>query len=153
MRLIILMTLCIGLCSHCAKDNSLSPADQAKKDDGIITDYLTAHKLTATKTASGLYYISTYPGTGGYPSANSTVTVYYQGYLPDNTVFDQTVFGSPATFALNNVIKGWQEGIPLIKKGGTTKLLIPSALGYGNNPPSGIPANSVLIFDVELLNF
>jgi FKBP-type peptidyl-prolyl cis-trans isomerase FkpA len=153
MRPVILMALSVIMFCSCAKDEFLSPADQAKKDDGIIQTYLTDHKLTATKTASGLYYIISNPGTGSNPTVNNVVTVYYQGYFTDNKVFDQTVFGTPATFPLGQVIKGWQEGIPLIKKGGTIKLLVPSALGYGNDPPSGIPAGSVLIFDVELLSF
>ena len=145
--------MCIVLFSNCSKENSLSPEDQLKKDDGIIQEYLTNHKLTATKTPSGLYYIITNPGTGSNPKITNVVTVYYQGYFTDNKVFDQTVFGSPATFPLNQVIKGWQEGIPLLKKGGTATLFIPSYLGYADNPPSGIPSNAVLIFDVELLNF
>ncbi|HMG16686.1 MAG TPA: FKBP-type peptidyl-prolyl cis-trans isomerase [Saprospiraceae bacterium] len=153
MRQGILLFLSLAMFCHCAKDDSLSPEDQLKKDDGIIQDYLTVHKLTATKTASGLYYIITNPGSGSNPTVNNVVTVYYQGYFTDNTVFDQTVFGTPATFPLKSVIKGWQEGIPLIKKGGEVKLLIPSYLGYGNSPPGGIPENAVLIFDVQLLSF
>lgn len=153
MRYLFLLGMCIVLFSNCSKDNFLSPEDQLKKDDGLIQEYLTNHKLTATKTASGLYYIITKQGNGSYPKVTNVVTVNYQGYFTDDKIFDQSTVGSPVTFPLNQVIKGWQEGIPLIRKGGKATLFIPSYLGYADNPPSGIPSNAVLIFDVELLNF
>lgn len=125
-------------------------SNQAKEDEKIITDYISAHGLSATATGSGLYYVISTQGTGVQPNANSTVTVKYKGYLKDGTVFDQSTSG--ATFSLNSVIKGWQEGIPYFKKGGKGVLLIPSALGYGNQATGNIPANSVLIFDIELVD-
>lgn len=126
-------------------------ATQAELDEKIITNYITDNKLNATATGSGLYYVIISQGTGAQPNANSNVTVNYKGSLKDGTVFDQS---APVgiTFNLNSVIKGWQEGIPYFKKGGKGVLLIPSALGYGANATGKIPANSVLIFDIELLN-
>lgn len=124
---------------------------QSEEDEKIIKNYISSRNLNATATGSGLYYVINPQGTGDKPTINSSVTVNYKGYLPDGKVFDQ----SPAagvTFPLSGVIQGWQEGIPYFKKGGKGMLLIPSALGYGTKATSGIPANSVLIFDIELLN-
>ncbi len=124
---------------------------QKEEDEKIIKDYISARNLSATRSNSGLYYIINTQGTGDKPTINSTVTVSYKGYLTDGSTFDQSA-AAGATFPLSGVIKGWQEGIPMFNKGGKGKLLIPSALGYGAQATSSIPANSVLIFDVELLN-
>lgn len=126
--------------------------DYTAVDDAAIQKYLADSNLTATKTASGLYYIIEESGTGEYPLATSMVHVYYKGYLLDGTVFDQTKDNVFARFYLNEVIKGWQEGMMLFKKGAKGKLFIPSELGYGSKAKTDIPANSVLIFEIELLN-
>ena len=126
--------------------------DYGPIDKKIIEDYLAANSLTAQSTSSGLYYIIDKPGGANHPNINSVVVAKYKGYLVDGTVFDQTTT-SPASFALNAVIKGWQEGLQLIGVNGKIKLLIPSALGYGSTAKTKIPANSVLIFDVELVEF
>lgn len=144
-----LLLFIIIICSFACKKKSTD--SQATIDDKAITKYLSDNKLSATATGSGLYYIITTQGTGVNPQINSTVTVNYKGYLTDGTVFDQTS-PSGATFGLSQVIKGWQEGIPYFKKGGKGKLLIPSALGYGSQATGSIPPNSVLIFDIELIN-
>ncbi len=145
------LLLSLTLFAACAKDD-LSPEEQLIKDTEIIQAYLTDHSLTAQSTASGLHYLIEVEGTGGHPNINHEVTVFYKGYFTDDEVFDQTG-GTPISFPLANVITGWQEGIPLFQKGGKGKLFLPSALGYGRNPPSGIPSNAVLIFDVELVDF
>ena len=125
--------------------------DYAQIDEDIILQYITDNNLNAQATGSGLYYVIDNPGNGDTPNINSTVTVAYVGKLTDGTIFDQS--GTvPATFPLSGVIQGWQEGIPLFNEGGSGTLLIPSALGYGNQAVGSIPANSVLIFDVELIN-
>jgi FKBP-type peptidyl-prolyl cis-trans isomerase FkpA len=118
-----------------------------------IEDYLTENNLTATSTASGLYYIITQEGTGGHPNLLSTVTVKYKGYRLNGEVFDETVGNETATFPLANLILGWQEGIQLLKKGGKGTFFVPSELGYGNQSVGSIPANSVLIFEIELVSF
>jgi FKBP-type peptidyl-prolyl cis-trans isomerase FkpA len=124
---------------------------QETADDNIIKKYISDNGLSATATGSGLYYVITTEGKGVQPNSNSDVIVTYKGYLTNGTVFDQSKAGGFAT-NLTNVIKGWQEGLPFFKKGGKGKLLIPSALGYGSTAQSGIPANSVLIFDIELVD-
>ena len=106
--------------------------------------------------SGGLVITDIKVGTGAEAKPTSTVTAYYSGALENGTVFDSTDKhgGKPATFPLNQVIAGWQEGIPGMKEGGERKLLIPGALAYGANPPqgSGIPPNATLIFDVKLVS-
>ena len=126
--------------------------NQAEVDDKIIQAYLTANKLTAVKDASGLYYMKTVEGTGVSPTVASTIVVKYKGSLPNGYVFDKTATDSTFTNALSGLIPGWQIGIPLMKKGGKETLFIPSALGYGSMYAGPIPPNSVLIFDIELID-
>ena len=133
--------------SSCAKKNA---EEQAKKDDDIIKQYIIDHNLTAVATGTGLYYVIENQGTGGTCNSFSTVKVSYKGYFTDGTVFDQSD-AAGISFGLQQVIKGWTEGIPYFKEGGNGILLVPSALGYGSGNNNGIPGNSVLIFDVKLL--
>ncbi|MEO6304193.1 MAG: FKBP-type peptidyl-prolyl cis-trans isomerase [Bacteroidia bacterium] len=144
--LVLLMILLSVL--SCKKKKT---ATQAELDEKIITDYISSNNLNATASGSGLYYVISSQGTGIQPNANSNVTVNYKGMLKDGSVFDQTATAG-ATFNLGSVIKGWKEGMQYYKKGGKGILLIPSALGYGAQATGSIPANSVLIFNIELLN-
>ena len=125
--------------------------DYTQIDEDIIQEYIADHNLDAVATGSGLYYVIETTGNGVFPDLSSVVTVAYTGKLTDGSVFDQSS-SAGISFPLTNVIEGWQEGIPLFSEGGTGKLLIPSALGYGSNAIGSIPANSVLIFDIELLD-
>ncbi len=104
-------------------------------------------------TTSGLQYKVLEPGTGSAnPSASDSVSVHYHGTLIDGTVFDSSVDrGAPITFGLNQVIKGWTEGLQLMVEGEKTRLFIPSELAYGNRAAGKIAPGSTLIFDVELL--
>jgi FKBP-type peptidyl-prolyl cis-trans isomerase FklB len=105
-------------------------------------------------TESGLQYIVLKEGTGNSPTAISTVKVHYHGTLIDGTVFDSSVDkGKPAEFAVNRVIKGWTEGLQLMKVGAKYKFFIPQELAYGANPRRGgkIRPFDMLIFEVELL--
>ncbi len=134
-------------------DKGLTVEQQLNADIAKIEAYLADHNLIAESTPSGLHYIITEPGTGGHPSSSSTVTVNYLGKLLKNEkVFDQTN-GTPITFPLQNLIVGWQEGIPLLQKGGKGTFFIPSALGYGPYSSGDIPANAPLIFEIELVDF
>ena len=107
-------------------------------------------------TASGLQYTHLTVGKGENPTAASTVTVHYRGTLIDGTEFDSSYKrGEPISFPLGNVIKGWTEGLQLMKPGGKTKFYIPQELAYGANPtPNGpIPPYAALLFEVELISF
>ena len=143
----VILCFCIFLSFVACKKK----VDQKALDEEIITKYISDHQLNAKATGSGLYYIIQTQGTGAQPTLSSTVKVKYKGYLPDGTGFDQSKEDGFTT-ALTQVIQGWQEGIPYFKKGGKGVLLIPSALGYGEQSVGSIPENSVLIFDIELLD-
>ncbi len=127
------------------------------QDKQKIADYIAKNNLTGVVTTeTGLSYRITDNGTSSAkPVSTSTVACYYKGYLLDGSVFDSydRSKGAAIAFSLTSVIPGWTEGIPKINKGGKAQLFIPSKLGYGRNGTSGIPANSVLIFDVELIDF
>lgn len=102
---------------------------------------------------SGLAYEIVQPGTGPYPKPTEIVRVHYTGTLINGNKFDSSLDrGEPAEFPLNEVIPGWTEGIQKINKGGKIKLYIPANLAYGDDQKPGIPPNSTLLFDVELLD-
>ena len=106
-------------------------------------------------TRSGLKYTDLVVGTGPSPRVGQTAVVHYTGTLTDGTKFDSSVDrGQPYSFALGtgSVIKGWDEGVATMKVGGRRHLIVPPALGYGAMPRPGIPPNSTLVFDVELLD-
>lgn len=105
------------------------------------------------KTDSGLQYVVEKEGTGKSPKDTSKVTVHYTGYFIDGKIFDSSVQrGEPATFPLNQVIKGWTEGLQLMKEGSKYTFFIPYTLAYGEQGyPGAIPPKSDLIFEVELL--
>ncbi|QBG34428.1 FKBP-type peptidyl-prolyl cis-trans isomerase [Litorilituus sediminis] len=105
------------------------------------------------ETASGLQYQVLTAGTGTeHPTASSKVTVHYHGTLLDGTVFDSSVDrGEPLSFGLNQVIKGWTEGVQLMVVGEKTRFYIPANLAYGNRATGKITPGSLLIFDVELI--
>jgi FKBP-type peptidyl-prolyl cis-trans isomerase FkpA len=149
--LLLLSLLIIGF-SSCKKDSStFNAAAQAATDDALIKTYISTNNINATKDASGLYYSVVTPGSGAYPTASSTVSVNYSGQLLNGSVFSPL---SSLTSPLSGLIKGWQIGIPHINAGGRILLIIPSALGYGNSSPgTSIPANSVLVFTIDLISF
>ena len=125
--------------------------DQTKLDQQAILSYISAHHLQAIAEPNGLYYVPIASGSGGAATYAQQVSVTFKGYLTNDSVFSSSTV--PYTIALSSAISGWQEGIPLMQRGGKATLLIPSALGYGPTAETGIPPNSVLIFDVDLINF
>ncbi|MBI2423371.1 MAG: FKBP-type peptidyl-prolyl cis-trans isomerase [Candidatus Hydrogenedentes bacterium] len=113
--------------------------ENAKKDGVKITE-------------SGLQYKVVQEGTGASPKPTDEVTVHYTGTLLNGEKFDSSVDrGEPATFRLDQVIPGWTEGLQLMKEGGKCQFYVPAELAYGERGRPSIPANSVLIFDVELI--
>ncbi|WP_439185031.1 FKBP-type peptidyl-prolyl cis-trans isomerase [Carboxylicivirga taeanensis] len=114
-------------------------AENAKKE-GVVT------------TPSGLQYKVIAEGEGAAPAATDVVTVHYKGSLINGEVFDSSEGGEPISFPLNRVIKGWTEGLQLMKEGGKTIFYIPHELAYGaNGAGQVIPPYSALVFEVELL--
>jgi FKBP-type peptidyl-prolyl cis-trans isomerase len=109
-------------------------------------------KAGVTTTSSGLQIETIKEGTGVTPKPTDTVRVHYTGTLVDGTKFDSSVDrGQPAEFQVTGVIKGWTEGLQLMKVGGKTRMVIPPAIAYGPAGKDPIPPNATLIFDVELL--
>ena len=143
MACVIIMS-CVG----CAKEEKGCTPVSPEAEDVKMKAYAIANGITAVKHSSGLYYEVMDSGTGVTPTKNSNVTATYVGKFLDNKIFDQ----GTADFPLSGVIEGWTIGIPLIKKGGKIRLIIPSALAYGCTGRPGIGPNEVLYFDVTLVD-
>ncbi len=133
-----------------ACNNNDKQPDYVAENEIEITEYIAKHDLDAKKSSTGLYYVIEEQGTGAQPTSSSTVTVAYKGYFTNGKVFDKSE-AEGISFGLNQVIKGWTEGITYFKEGGSGMLLVPAHLGYGNYDYQSIPGGSVLIFDVELI--
>lgn len=120
--------------------------------DAEIQAYLKKNKWEGVRHESGMYIVTDSAGTEERPNLSHEVTIFYQGYLLDGTKFDGTA-ETPATFALTQLITGWQIGIPMFGKGGKGKLVIPSGLAYGDQDNGSIPGGSTLMFEIELIDF
>jgi FKBP-type peptidyl-prolyl cis-trans isomerase len=127
--------------------------EQFGKDTLIIQQYLADHELIATKHSSGVYYIIEEPGNEYHPNDYSYIEVKYKGYMTDSTIFDQTEAEKTFSSYLYSLIVGWRIGIPLIGEGGKIMLFLPSYYGYGSSAIGTIKANSVLIYEIELVSF
>lgn len=151
MKHLLSALLALTLFVSCSKNKKTEMIDYVAQNEQEISDYIAKNKLDAHRSDSGLYYVIKEPGTGSQPTASSNVTVAYKGYFTDGKVFDQS---SPdgISFGLDQVVKGWTEGIPYFKTGGSGILLVPAHLGYGNNDYSSIPGGSALIFDIKLIS-
>ena len=148
MKYFLPILLVVFSMTSCAKKNT---EEQASTDEKIIQQYISDNNLNATATGSGLYYVVHSPGAGDGCTSASTVTVAYRGSFTDGSVFEE----SPAQgveFSLQGVIAGWTEGIPYFKEGGSGILILPSALAYGKSGSGSIPPNTVLVFDIELID-
>ncbi len=128
-------------------------AEKEAKERAIANEQVLKEFANGKTTASGLKYIVLTEGTGAMPTATSNVKVHYTGTLTDGKVFDSSIQrGQPIDFGLNQVIKGWQEGLQLMKEGARYKFFIPYQLAYGERAMGNvIPAKSDLIFEVELI--
>ncbi|MBK6489636.1 MAG: FKBP-type peptidyl-prolyl cis-trans isomerase [Gemmatimonadetes bacterium] len=107
-----------------------------------------------TKLTSGVHYLDSLEGTGAALTGTPTVSVFYSGYIPTGSRFDERSSlsgGTPICFPLSGLIEGWKIGLQGMKIGGKRRLLIPAAYGYGSLSSGGIPANSNLLFNVELV--
>src|SRR5690606_2961803 len=147
MRTFLLALLFISFIS-CGGDDQ--PKDFVSTNDKEIQEYLAKNELQAEKTATGLYYIIQTEGSGVNPGPTDQVRVAYKGYFLNGNIFDQSA-AQGVSFNLQQVIRGWTEGITYFNEGGSGLLLIPSHLGYGPQDYRGIPGGSVLIFEIDLL--
>lgn len=147
--IIFLMFSILVFVAACGEEiDDVSYAKQKAIDIEKIQDYLSDSNLTAKSTESGLHYIIEEEGTGNYPSVDSIVKVKYRGRFLNGDQFD----GGTLEGRVYNYIAGWQEGIPKFREGGKGLLFIPSCLAYGVYDFYSIPGNSVLVFDIELLD-
>jgi FKBP-type peptidyl-prolyl cis-trans isomerase FkpA len=160
MRRTLLSLLCICLCaSSCFKknngcgtqDNIVAPSAEQK----AVKAYLDSNYINATLNQSGFYYSIISHGSGSTPNLCSHITVSYKGQFTNGNVFEQE---SNQIFTLGDLIDAWKKGLPLIQSGGEIKLYIPPSLGYGSaglKDTSGneiVPPNSILVFDIDLLD-
>lgn len=131
-------------------------SEQMEKDSVIINDYLSQNEIDAQTTDNGLRYVIEEEGKGVQPSAGDSVFVHYRGTLMDGTQFDSSYENNRGPFGFvlgqGDVIPGWDEGIALLNEGAKATLYVPSSLAYGPQSIGPIAANSVLIFDVELVD-
>lgn len=115
-----------------------------------LQNYLTGNSITATMHCSGVFYSVQSEGTGQNPTACSNISVKYKGMLTNGSVFDQTA--TPVGFNLGMLVPAWRNVLPLIKGGGRIIMYVPPTLGYGSQANGPIPANSILIFEVDLVS-
>jgi FKBP-type peptidyl-prolyl cis-trans isomerase len=133
------------------KEQQQASSKNLEKADAFLAKNKSANGVKTT--ASGLQYQVMKEGNGVSPKATDNVKVHYHGTLLDGTVFDSSVQrGEPAEFPLNRVIPGWTEGLQLMKKGAKYKFFIPPGLAYGAQGAGTIGPNSLLIFEVELID-
>jgi FKBP-type peptidyl-prolyl cis-trans isomerase len=131
---------------NCPSINITAPATEVTN----LKAYLDANNITATADPRGFFYTIKTPGSAAKPNICQNVTVAYEGKLTTGSVFDSN---SNTTFPLSGLITGWQEGIPLIGAGGSIILYLPPSLAYGGRSSGAIPANSNLIFTIDLKSF
>ena len=153
---ILTLTLALALLVGCSpkQNQSATTMKPDASDPGEIFLAANAKKEGVVTTASGLQYKVLKSGTGASPKATDQVKVDYTGTTIDGNVFDSSVSrGQPAVFPVNAVIPGWVEALQLMKVGDKWQLFIPARLAYGeHSPAAAIPPNSVLIFEVELID-
>ncbi|MEZ0538954.1 FKBP-type peptidyl-prolyl cis-trans isomerase [Fibrella arboris] len=147
LAIVSLLTACQpGDQTPCEATPVTTTAPKAEQAD--LKAYIDANKIEAVADERGFYYSIQNPGKGTKPTVCSRVSVNYAGKLTNGTSFDS---GDDVRFGLNQLILGWQEGIPLIAPGGRITLYLPPSLAYGEQEQSGIPAKSILIFQIDLL--
>ncbi|MDW7694685.1 FKBP-type peptidyl-prolyl cis-trans isomerase [Flammeovirgaceae bacterium SG7u.111] len=146
----------LGACSNSEDEAAELVEAQKLIDDQLIQNYLSKNNINATKSYSGLYYVIIDEGEEGndYPTSDATVTLEYKGYFLDGEVFENLGDREEAfVIGLWQLVDGIKEGVQLIKRGGEIQLFIPSHLGYGNNDQGIIPANSVMVYEIKLIDF
>ena len=155
-RIFVSIAIAVAVISISAcvkKDTGACTPKSAASEQPAITAYATAKGYTMTALSNGLNYQIINAGTTPKPSATSKVYVRYTGkFISNEQVFDQQQDYTKTGWQLTQLILGWQSGLPLIGKGGSMRLIIPSSLAYGCSAGNGMPANSILYFDIELVD-
>ncbi len=151
-RILVIFTVILIGFTMFSMANATTPEENKTAGEAFLAT--NAKKSNIKTTASGLQYEIITAGTGTVsPKATDSVTVHYKGTTIDGKEFDSSYGrGTPATFPLNRVIKGWTEGVQLMTEGAKYRFYIPSDLAYGSTGAgAAIAPNSALIFDVELI--
>ncbi|MEZ6132723.1 MAG: FKBP-type peptidyl-prolyl cis-trans isomerase [Planctomycetaceae bacterium] len=140
-----------------AKAQQQIAAENKVAADRFLTE--NAKKEGVRNTKTGMQYIVLQEGSGKTPTAEDTVSTHYRGKLINGTMFDQSYVGDaptkadmPVSFGVGEVIAGWTEALQMMKVGAKYRLFIPPSLAYGESGRPGIPPNSLLIFDIELVS-
>lgn len=139
-----------GLLNACSKGDSC-PTVTTSVPAGEVSNlraYIQSNSISASEDSRGFFYTISDAGSNSKPSTCSSVTVNYIGKFTTGITFDQN---NNVTFPLSQLILGWQEGIPLIGTGGKITLYLPPSLGYGSKTVGSIPANSNLVFTIDLI--
>lgn len=131
----------------------ISCSDSATSEDQLtILNYLDSRGLVAIDTG-GVYVVIRSPGSSDRPKENSTIQLIYKGYYPDGQIFDKSPIDRNLSLKLSSAIAGLRYGLAKFGKNSSGTILIPAGLGYGSNPPLGVRKNSILIYDVEIIDF
>lgn len=148
----LFMALFVFLIVSCNSDDDDNfGKDYKAENEQEIQAYIATNNLDATRSSSGLYYVVDVEGDGAAISSVSDVSVRYKGFYTDDTLLEENTEG--VSFNLQQVIPGWQEGLQYFNEGGSGMLLIPSHLAYGSEDFNGIPGGSVLIFEIEVIDY
>jgi FKBP-type peptidyl-prolyl cis-trans isomerase FkpA len=149
---LIFASVLIFSCSGCFKEKKACTPVTPAAEENEIKAYAAANGINAIKHNSGLYYEVLNPGTGATPNINSKVFITYTGKLLNGFQFEQNTNPATTGWILGGLIEGWVIGLPLVKAGGKIRLIIPSSLAYGCISAGKIPANSVLFFEIDLVD-
>ena len=149
---LMFLSVVIVFCTGCFKKDEACTPVMPSAEENAIKAYAAANGITPFKHNSGMYYQVINAGSGITPNINSRVFITYTGKLLNGTQFDQQTNPASTGWTLGGLIEGWQLGVPLIQKGGKIKLIIPSSLAYGCNGSGPIPANSILYFEIDLID-
>jgi FKBP-type peptidyl-prolyl cis-trans isomerase FkpA len=159
--IVLLLVVVFGI-SSCIKNETTPPTTctplnvtAPSTEIATLKAYLDSVGIVATQDSRGFFYSFDTTGSSDtlHPTACSDVSVNYKGTFLNGTTFDSTQANTPVAFNLSRVIAGWQEAVPLMKRNAVMNLYLPPSLAYGSTAYQGIPANSYLIFKIELLAF
>lgn len=160
-RIIGLFVVVLCLVAACKTDPLYEDIEgaQLETDIKLIEAYVEKNKIEVKRTDEGLFYVIEEAGAGDAFRLVDTLRIQYKAnFLKDGIqplFFDSTASTDPAlatTFVLNTGIEGWQKGIPMIRKGGKIRLIVPSKMAYQNRVVSKLPINSILDFDIKLID-
>ncbi|QGW27696.1 peptidylprolyl isomerase [Phnomibacter ginsenosidimutans] len=156
-KISVVLLMCVAVAATlagCTKSSTGCQVQDPSKEEAAIQAFIAAKGITATKSSRGLYYQIITPGSTSRPQNTSVIYCTYKGTLLDGTVFDQQTNPGLTGFQLSGLIEAWKIGLPLIGKGGSIKMILPSALGYGcTGSGSSIPPNTPLYFEMTLVDF